>query len=89
MKTEQPKTEIETCQFDVEYTDTFGGEANYSWVRRKTLTLPANISDRALVRLAKAEMGLTGCPCRKSDMGDLIALYPHGSCTVLFIQARY
>ncbi len=27
-----------TC--DVEYTDTFGGEANYSWVRRATITVP-------------------------------------------------
>lgn len=25
-------------QFDVEYTDTFSGEANYSWVRRASLT---------------------------------------------------
>ena len=24
----------------VEYTDTFGGEANYSWVRRATVTMP-------------------------------------------------
>jgi len=86
MKTaEQPKT----CTFEIEYTDTFGGEANYSWVRRKTLTLPANITDRALVQRAKLEMGLTGCQCRKEDMGDLIALYPQGSCTVLFIQSVY
>jgi hypothetical protein len=26
--------------FNVEYTDTFGGEANYSWVRRATVTVP-------------------------------------------------
>lgn len=26
--------------FNVEYTDTFGGEANYSWVRRATVTMP-------------------------------------------------
>ena len=26
--------------FDVEYTDTFGGEANYCWVRRATVTVP-------------------------------------------------
>jgi len=24
-------------KFDVEYTDTFGGEANYSWVRRTVI----------------------------------------------------
>jgi hypothetical protein len=27
-------------KFDVEYTDTFSGEANYSWVRRATVDMP-------------------------------------------------
>jgi hypothetical protein len=27
-------------RYDVEYTDTFGGEANYSWVRRDIITMP-------------------------------------------------
>ncbi len=26
--------------YDVEYTDTFGGQANYCWVRRATVTVP-------------------------------------------------
>ena len=26
--------------FDVEYTDTFGGEPNYCWVKRATVTVP-------------------------------------------------
>lgn len=26
--------------YHVEYTDTFGGEANYSWVRRADITVP-------------------------------------------------
>ena len=29
-----------TVKFNVEYTDTFGGEANYSWVRRATVSVP-------------------------------------------------
>ncbi len=61
---------------NVEYTDTFGGEANYSWVKRCTVTMPelthygydggtnytkANKSyQRALIRRAKALCGLTG-----------------------------
>jgi hypothetical protein len=28
----------DTFQVEVEYTDTFGGEANYCWVKRETLT---------------------------------------------------
>ena len=27
-------------KFDVEYTDTFGGEANYCWVKRAVVTVP-------------------------------------------------
>ena len=26
--------------YDIEYTDTFGGEANYSWIRRAVVTVP-------------------------------------------------
>ncbi len=26
--------------YDVEYTDTFSGEANYCWVKRATVTMP-------------------------------------------------
>ena len=83
--------------YDVEYTDTFGGEANYSWVRRGSVTVPelthydAAANRRQLVqvvRKAKALMGLTGVKCRREEHGDLIALYPRGSCTVLFINYR-
>jgi len=74
--------------FNIEYTDTFGGEANYCWVRRYSLTVPESISDLAVVRRAKALAGLAGVKCKKQDYGDLIALYPYGSCTVLFINYR-
>lgn len=26
--------------YQIEYTDTFGGEANYSWVKRATIAMP-------------------------------------------------
>lgn len=86
MKTEKAENTV-TIQF--EYTDTFGGEANYSWVRRTELQLPANISDRALVRRAKAWAGLTGCRCTVSNYGDMIDIRPAGSCTVLFVSTVY
>lgn len=81
------KTEKTTFQF--EYTDTFSGEANYSWVKREDVELPATITDRALVRRAKAWAGLTGCRCNVSNCGDMIDIRPQGSCTVLFISAVY
>lgn len=71
---------------DVEYTDTFGGEANYSWVRRYGITGEGK-TDRQIIREAKRLVGLTGVPCRKADMGGSgFALYPRGHNTVLFIM---
>lgn len=67
----------------IEHTDTFGGEANYCWAKRWHLN--REMSDLALVRLAKELTGLTGIPCRREDMGDSIALYPRGICQVVFI----
>lgn len=68
-----------------ELTDTFGGEANYSWVRRAELELADTTTPRQQITAAKAALGLTGCRCVKSDLGDLIELRPIGSCTVAFI----
>jgi hypothetical protein len=73
---------------EVTYTDTFGGEANYSWVRRDTFQIKAHASRRAIVRKAKALMGLTGDRCRVENYGDYYALYPYNACTVLFINFK-
>lgn len=92
--------------YDVEYTDTFGGEANYCWVRHYTITMPelthygyAESTDgsyfkakraynRRLMVLAKAACGLTGVRGRKEDYGDMVAFYPNGKATVMFITWR-
>jgi hypothetical protein len=71
-------------KIDIELTDTFGGEANYSWVRRYTLDTPENISQRALVRRIKSIAGLTGVRCNTDDHGGMIAIRPVGACVVLF-----
>lgn len=68
----------------IEHTDTFGGDANYSWVRRWHTS--RDLSDLALVRLAKRLCGLSGHRCRVDNMGDCIALYPRGICQVIFIS---
>lgn len=78
----------ETIKFEIELTDTFGGDANYSWVKRATIEAPADISDRALIRRAKSEIGLCG-PHRKSDIGETIELRPYGACIVCFITPQY
>jgi hypothetical protein len=67
----------------VEYTDTFGGEANYCWVKR--FTLPGQISDLQAVRRAKALVGLTGVRGRTYKHGGNIEFRPYRMATVLFI----
>jgi hypothetical protein len=86
----------------VEYTDTFGGEANYSWVRRAVVRMPelthygydggtnyaqANrIFRRELMRKAKAAVGITGARGVTHHHGDESEFRPYGCCTVLFIR---
>ena len=86
----------------IEYTDTFCGEANYSWVRRETFTMPeltyygydgatnyvkANKTyKRELMKKAKALAGWTGVRCKVEDYGDMIRIEPQGACMVAFVN---
>lgn len=79
----------DTFTLDCEYTDTFAGEANYCWVRRETFELPQGLSDRAIVRRAKAALGLTGIRGRMESYGDTWEFRPYGSATVAFFIVRY
>lgn len=69
----------------IEITDTFGGEANYSWAERKTLEIDDSATDLAIVRRAKRLAGWTGHPCKREEYGDMIALRPVGSYQIMFI----
>lgn len=87
--------------YNVEYTDTFAGEANYSWVRRATVTMPelthygydggtnyakANkVFQRELMKRAKAAVGITGARGHTYHHGDMSEFRPHRMCTVLFV----
>lgn len=91
--------------YNVEYTDTYGGEANYAWVHRAVVSMPElthygydgssnytqakKVYQRELMRKAKAAMGLTGKRGRVEDWGDTTAFYPYGSTTVMFVSWRY
>lgn len=72
-------------QVHVEYTDTFSGEANYGWVKRATIEMPDNATDRMIMRAAKKEMQLSGMQGVTSNMGDCISFKPYASCTIMFI----
>ena len=75
--------------FDLELTDTFAGETNYSWVRRATITAPDGLSDLALVRRANRALDISGVRRNTQTHGDLIQLDVVGACVRGFITARY
>ena len=61
--------------FEYEYTDTFGGEANYCWVKRGT-------------RQVKEELGLTGVRGVRETWGDIEVFKPYRSNTILFVEFK-
>ena len=66
-----------------EYTDTFGGESNYSWVQRGEVMTD---DFKKALRLAKKELGLSGVRGRVTrHCGDMIAWVPYRMATILFI----
>ena len=69
----------------IEVTDTFGYEANYSWVRRYEEDMPDLLSRYAVARRVKKIVGWTGKRCVTFDHGDMLELRPHGECVVCFV----
>ena len=80
--------------YDVELTDTFGGEANYSWVRRATIEAPEYDTRKparyqaTVMRRAKAAMGLTGVRGVTDSYGDTYEFRPYGLLQVMFVTWR-
>jgi hypothetical protein len=76
----------ETIKIHYEHTDTFGGVANYCWVKRGIIELPVNSSDIVIVRAVKKELGMTGVRCNRIwAHGDNITLKPRRICQIIFI----
>lgn len=73
--------------YDVEYTDTYGGEANYCWVERATFRAPEGASNRTLMRRARAALGIH-CRGRWSSYGDMLVFDPYRSATRAFVTFR-
>lgn len=72
-------------KFTVTYTDTFGGEANYCWVKRDNFMVD-NPTVKFVKAFAKDLMGLKGVRGRWEDYGDDLIFRPYGSCTVMFVN---
>jgi hypothetical protein len=70
--------------FQIEFTDTFCGEANYSWVKRAQFNAPAHATRATLIRRGKRALELTSRH-RASESGDTITLDFIGEHTRAFI----
>ena len=75
--------------WDVEVTDTFGGEANYCWVDRYAIRMPDDISDLALVRRIKSVAGYSGIRGQTCISGDFVEIRFPARCVVIFANVRY
>ena len=75
--------------FNVQYTDTFGGQPNFSWVKRGTISLADDSTDRQIVLACKEAVGLSGVKCDREEDGETTILRPRGECTVMFINPQY
>lgn len=86
--------------YAVELTDTYAGEANYSWVRRAKIASPQwtrfkdwdgngtrepRAFQRVVMKAAKAAVGLTGVRGRTMAYGDGYEFRPYGAAMVLFV----
>jgi len=70
--------------FKIEVTDTFGGEANYSWVRR--YEYKANNFRGAINKLAREY----GAGWRKAyDTGDMARFNLRGACVCAFVSTDW
>jgi hypothetical protein len=70
----------------VTQTDTFGGEANYSWANRYEFAINPEASQRNIVRKAKFAAGMTGVKSDTYDYGDSLTIRPRGYNQVIFVD---
>ena len=70
----------------VTQTDTFGGEANYSWANRYEFAINSEASQRNIVRKAKFLTGMTGVKSDTYDYGDSLTIKPRGYHQVIFVD---
>jgi hypothetical protein len=75
--------EITMYTFNIEITDTFGGEANYSWVRR--YTYKAKSFQGAIVKLAREHgKGWT----KQIECGDYCQYKLANACITAFVTIQ-
>lgn len=71
----------------IEYTDTFAGEANYTWCQRHEFDC-TGMTDVQIMRKAKKFCNLSGVRGKVQRIGDTTEFRPYKMCTVLFITIQ-
>lgn len=77
-------TEMTKCVVTV--TDTFGGEANYTWVKRYEFVPKNPNSQHGVIRGAKALAQMTGVKADTFDYGDGYTVKPRGYNQIIFVD---
>lgn len=77
--------------FLLEMTDTFGGETNYSWVKRiENFTIPENCSYQKKIKLIKSALELDGEKFKKTfASGDFEAWDLKGANVRIMLITKY
>ena len=70
-----------------ELTDTFGGEANYSWAKRGEFE--SCKSDLSVIRRVKKELGYSGIKSLVTRYAEYVSIQPIGYNVVIFINWFY
>lgn len=68
------------------HTDTFGGEANYGWVKRYEFEVAENASQKKITQRAKALAGMTGVKSDTEDFDSGLTINPRGYNQVIFVD---
>jgi len=88
IETHIPKGKVEDNMMKVvvTQTDTFGGEANYSWANRHEFAIHRAASQRNITRKAKALVGMTGVKADTYDYDTGLTIKPRGYNQVIFVD---
>ena len=74
---------------NIEMTDTFGGEANYCWVKRAKIDASFD-NRRDLLRKIRKEFGIEGVKLRETmNCGDMVRWDIVGACVCIFATWEY
>jgi hypothetical protein len=81
-----PQEKEKMMKVVVTQTDTFGGEANYSWANRYEFAIHKSTSQRNIVRKAKSLAGMTGVKSDTYDYDVGLTIKPRGYNQIIFVD---